>query len=113
MSAAALAELLTRIETLDREWQLVCDYRENVFSSQDENIRSTGAPGRPSSMHLIRAEFQARIDRGETKKTISLESQALSKWLSIAHPKAPPTKWRTIKNQLAADFRKRLLSAQN
>lgn len=40
MPADALAEVLRRVETLDREWKLVCDYREDVVSTHDENDRS-------------------------------------------------------------------------
>jgi hypothetical protein len=68
---------------------------------------SSGAPGRPTSMNLIRQEFEARYSRGETAGSITLESTALADWLAKAHPLAAPVKAKTIKNQLSDQFRRR------
>jgi len=66
---------------------------------------ASGAPGRPTSMNLIRGEFDARHSRGERAKTITQEAEALADWLGKAHPGAVPVKAKTIKNQLASEFR--------
>ena len=82
--------------------------REFSFEQRQVTPYETGAPGRPTSMHLIRAEFLARDERGESAASITLEADALAKWLEHAHPSAVPVKPKTIRNQLAEEFRKRL-----
>ena len=67
---------------------------------------SSGAPGRPTSIHLVRAEFEARHLRRETAASITLEASALAEWLRKEHPGASPLTSKTIKNQLSGDFRK-------
>jgi hypothetical protein len=67
----------------------------------------TGAPGRPTSMQLVKQEFEARYERGDVSATISLEADALAEWLLKSHPGAPSLKPKTIKNQLAQLFRSR------
>jgi hypothetical protein len=81
--------------------------REFKFEEVQATLYETGAPGRPTSMHLIRAEFRARHERGESARSITLEADALANWLSKAHPRAVPVKPKTIRNQLANEFRRR------
>jgi hypothetical protein len=69
--------------------------------------RHTGAPGRPSSMHLVDAEHRARWDRGEAEPSIGAEAIILSKWLKFKHPNAPPLKPKSIANRLRQEHRKR------
>jgi hypothetical protein len=66
----------------------------------------SGAPGRPTSMHLVEAEFRARCDRGEIQATLRAESEALAAWLRDQHPSAPKLTPTTINNRLGAAFRK-------
>jgi hypothetical protein len=73
-------------------------------------VYETGAPGRPTSMQLVRLEFDARSERGETAPSITLEAAALADWLNRTHRDAPPLKAKTIKNNLAEAYRK--LAAQ-
>ena len=80
--------------------------------AQPSSMYETGAPGRPSSMHLVRQEFSARYERGETAETMAREADALANWLRTSHPKAAPVSPKTIKNQLGSEFRKRRLDAQ-
>jgi hypothetical protein len=58
----------------------------------------TGAPGRPSSMHLILEEHRRRIDAGE--KQISAESRFLEKWFKARHRDLQPPTAKTIENRI-------------
>jgi hypothetical protein len=66
----------------------------------------TGAPGRPTSMQLVRSEFESRQRKGLTAPSVTEEACVLSEWLRKSHPEAPQLKPKTIKNQLAKDYRK-------
>jgi len=84
--------------------------REIKFDERKEIGRTvyvSGAPGRPTSMNLIRQEFEARHGRGDTAGSITKEAAALANWLAKDHPAATPVTAKTIKNQLADQFRKR------
>jgi hypothetical protein len=76
-------------------------------------VRQTGAPGRPTSMHLVEAEFRARWERGEVQKSIGAEADALCAWLKAAHPEAPRLTPKSIANRLRHEHRERILKAQN
>lgn len=71
-----------------------------------EPIYRSGAPGRPTSMHLIEAEMRKRADRGELQKSMLAEFESLSKWLGEKHPRAHPTKSKTISNNLRPLYNK-------
>ena len=84
--------------------------REIKFDHKKELERPvyvSGAPGRPTSMNLIRQEFEARFSRGDSAGSITQEAAALADWLAKAHPEATCITAKTIKNQLADQFRKR------
>lgn len=68
-------------------------------------VPETGAPGRPSSMHLIKPEFQRRADAGTIEKSLNKESQALVAWLKTAHPAMPPLTPKTVANNLREEYR--------
>ena len=72
----------------------------------------TGAPGRPSSMYLVEAEFQARCERREVASNITTEAQYLAQWLRDTHPGHPILRPKSIRNKLASSFRQHQ-SAQN
>jgi hypothetical protein len=65
----------------------------------------TGAPGRPTSIHLVEAEFEARCARNEVKASLAEEAEALAVWLRDEHPNAPRLTAKTIKNNLRAAYR--------
>ncbi len=67
----------------------------------------SGAPGRPTSMHLVEAEFDARCARSEVAASLAKEAEYLTDWLKRAHPSAPTLTAKTIKNNLRAAFRQR------
>jgi hypothetical protein len=60
----------------------------------------TGAPGRPSSMHLIVREFQRRKEAGETCSKLAAEARALREWFVHEHPDAEAPSVHTIENRL-------------
>jgi hypothetical protein len=72
----------------------------------------TGAPGRPSAMHLVEEEYRARWQRGEAKTSIGAEAAALADWLATEHPHASPLTPKTIANKLRNDHRRRVAEAQ-
>jgi hypothetical protein len=73
----------------------------------------TGAPGRPTAMHLVEKHHAERCERKEAMSTISAEADYLANWLRTAHPTAPKLYSKTISNRLATAHRKYLKNAQN
>src|SRR4051812_45454784 len=67
-----------------------------------------GAPGRPTSMHLVEIEHAARWDRGEALESIVAESEALATWLKTVHPSAARLTPKTIRNNLSLAHRQRM-----
>lgn len=67
--------------------------------------QQSGAVGRPSSMHLIMAEFERRIARGATAAPFRAESEALATWLSTHHPDSPRAGAKAIANNIRARYR--------
>jgi hypothetical protein len=65
----------------------------------------TGASGRPSAMHLVRAEFERRVALGQLEGTVTAQSEVLASWLPSAHPGAAPAKAKSIRNNLGARYR--------
>ena len=73
------------------------------FSAKE--LSKSGAPGRPTSMHLVMAEFERRVDQNALLTTVTEESQSLADWLADNHETAPRLTAKTIKNKIAARFR--------
>lgn len=71
--------------------------------SRETPVRS-GAPGRPTSMHLIEAEFARRVANGKTLPTLTAEANALAQWLKNTHPTAPQVKPKSIRNKLGPEY---------
>jgi len=65
----------------------------------------TGAPGRPTSMHLVETEFRARCARNEVEASLAKEADLLAAWLSNEHPSSPRLTTKTIKNRLRDAYR--------
>jgi hypothetical protein len=78
-------------------------------------IYSTGAPGRPSSKHLVKPELRRRAENGLLLSTLTEEAGHLSRWLEETHPGAPPMTQKTIENSLRALYHslKKTRSQQN
>ena len=68
---------------------------------------TSGAPGRPSSMHLIEDEHRARCERGEHCACVAAEARALHHWFRTAHPHERPATARTIENRIRDEHRRR------
>jgi hypothetical protein len=66
--------------------------------------RRTGAPGRPTSMHLVIEEFKRRAAAAPLSGTLAENAEALSNWVRQAHPTVPPPSPKTIKNKIRHDF---------
>jgi hypothetical protein len=66
----------------------------------------SGAPGAPSSKHLVKTEFQRRIDASEIEQSLAEESKVLSCWLAKTHPGLRPMQARTIENSIRDTWRK-------
>jgi hypothetical protein len=65
----------------------------------------TGAPGRPSAMHLVEAEYDARIARGEAKGRVSEVASVLATWAKATYPNLHPPTAATIANRLRRKHR--------
>lgn len=68
---------------------------------------SSGAPGRPTSMHLVTLEYSKRWERGDVHKKIGDEAKVLAAWLIKTHPTSPRLTAKTITNNLRAEHRQR------
>jgi hypothetical protein len=67
-------------------------------------ITKTGAPGRPSSMGIVLAEFERRRMSGRCETSREAEAQKLAAWLKEKHPDMPVPTAKTIRNKLPKDF---------
>jgi hypothetical protein len=63
----------------------------------------TGAPGRPSSMHLVEAKAEQRRKTRQTVRVLADEAAALCEWFKAAHPAKPAPAPKTVKNRIRAD----------
>ena len=67
--------------------------------------RTSGAPGRPSSMHLILDEFERRIEQGKVVKGLAAQARALGEWLVANHPLEPRPTAKTIAERIRERYR--------
>jgi hypothetical protein len=84
----------------------------DIAKSADVTPSVTGAPGRPTSIHLVELEYRDRWQRGEAKTGIGAEAEALAEWLRTEHPDAPQLTPKTIANRLRHEHRRRVGDAQ-
>ena len=68
------------------------------LAADDEGIYRSGAPGRPTSAHLVKAELKRRATAGELCASLASEAEHLSQWLTSQHPNAPGMTKKTISN---------------
>ena len=67
---------------------------------------TTGAPGRPSSMHLVEAEFERRCTAGTLAPTLKEQARLLEDWFRRHYPETQPVTAKTIENRLRDPFRR-------
>jgi len=77
----------------------------STASVYDAPPSSSGAPGRPTSMHLVETEFRRRAEENLTAPTLKDEADILAAWLRRSHPNAPKASTKTIKNRLRVAYR--------
>ena len=79
---------------------------EAVRQNEEELRRlRKGAPGRPSAMQLVEAEFARRVAEGQLEDTITEQSRVLSEWLTQEHPLAARLTAKTVENKLRTPYR--------
>lgn len=95
-----------KVESLDRAAPPTEAKRTEVAGAASDQgaIYRTGAAGRPSSMFLVRAEYQRRRDAGRTAPALAQEARELADWLEVTHPNAHPIKAKGIENGLRSIF---------
>jgi len=74
------------------------------WRSGKPTIARTGAPGGPSSMGIVMAEFEQRRASGRCESSREAEANILAAWLKETHPAMPPLKAKSIRNKLPPDF---------
>ena len=101
-------QVVIRSDQLQSVWPSIPN--DGLAYSQRSEVDRSGAPGKPSSMHLVEWELDRREDAGERHPTIKEWSDVLSQWLAENHRGAPRATSKTISNALGHRFRG-LLSA--
>jgi hypothetical protein len=116
-------ELRMRIEKLDAKYRLVCELRNEISSKSATptvDLFKTGAPGRPTPMHIVIDEAKRRIESGEVapkRNECAKFSGVLAAWWEIRRheydPTPPSLKPRSIKNSIRELWNHALGGAQN
>lgn len=75
-----------------------------IWPFTTEPPQKTGAPGRPSSAHLVAAEFERIVAAGEIRKTLAEQARVLEAWLKKRHPPEKPMTPKTIENRIRRAF---------
>jgi hypothetical protein len=71
-----------------------------------QTVKRSGAPGHPSSMHLVKLEMKRRAETSEMIKTsLRQEADQLVGWLARRHPEEPQLTQKTIQNKLGDQWR--------
>jgi hypothetical protein len=73
-------------------------------SAQSIQPPKTGAPGRPSSMHVVQDEARRRRESGQAEEAVTSEAKYLKQWFDDHSPVGmPPLTARTIQNKIRAE----------
>lgn len=75
-------------------------------------LPETGAPGRPSHMHLIIAEFERRAQAGELENSLAREAATLAAWFKANHPGKQPLTPKAVENRIRRDYREALTKSR-
>jgi hypothetical protein len=65
----------------------------------------TGAPGRPTSMHLILDEMERRAASGQLEAKVRDQAKVLADWFASTHPLQSRPTPKTVENQIRTRFR--------
>jgi hypothetical protein len=76
----------------------------NQLDMQAPSCAKSGAPGRPTSMHIVLLEHGRRVENGTHGGSRTAEAKALEGWLKKIHPDMPPLTYKTILNKLPPEF---------
>ncbi|MEJ0096221.1 MAG: hypothetical protein WDN46_23235 [Methylocella sp.] len=68
--------------------------------------KGTGAPGRPSSMHLVFAEHDRRCEANQAFLSVVEEAEYLQSWFASSHKNLSGTTAKTIENRIRNDHNK-------
>ena len=74
-------------------------------ATETPDLGRNGAPGRPSYMHLVEAEFKRRCDAGRLEPSLTKEAAALAEWFQSAYPDVRPYTAKAIYNKLGSSYR--------
>jgi hypothetical protein len=105
-SAAELSPTIEQLRFLDEQWTNVCRRRTVLAKKVDHSGQyRTGAPGKPTSSHLVKAELERRAATGKMSTTLAAEAEQLERWLRSEHPSAPPMAVHSIENSIRSKYR--------
>ncbi|MFC1491830.1 hypothetical protein ACFLQ0_04500 [Nitrospinota bacterium] len=72
----------------------------DTISSPELDPYKSGAPGKPTIMHMVVKEFKARVLRGVCEPGVGKESEALKIWAAQTYPNVPTLTAKTIENNI-------------
>lgn len=99
---------VVRYEAISRQGYNSIALRRQSVLSLWPNISAdyrAGAPGRPTSMHLVVAEHSRRLADGFAEMSVVAESEHLAQWLADTHPGLPQLKPKSIRNKISGAHR--------
>lgn len=103
----ALSGIYVKQEDVNRLWPAAASVivaTENKLPSATDR---TGAPGRPTSTHLVEDEFQKRSKAGSTESSLKKQGDVLAAWLKENYPGLAPMTSGTIQNNIRAAWNSR------
>ena len=80
---------------------------ESIMRTIPEVSDRTGVAGRPTSRHLVIAEYLRRYEAGVALTAIGEEARALEAWLPSRHPGLARMTARSIESAIRPEFRRR------
>lgn len=100
-SGMAWAMLMVLKSDIAKFWPFVSG---PLTEAAADDFRS-GAPGRPTSMHVVVAEHGRRLATGMAEARVGAEAEHLANWLRKAHPSAPQLTPKAIRNKISPAHR--------
>lgn len=105
IAEATLKELMMVRAELQQERLKGEKLAAQVQAHEEELARyRSGAPGRPGSSHLVRAEFQRRAADGQIECSLIEQARVLVEWLGTEHPLSTQITEKTVKNTIRDEF---------